>query len=751
MLVIYSEVCKEKITMRSFIILIAVLFSFDGFSIDNIVKATSGNLILEAATGSKIKVGKTVTTTTGDLVLDSSSSSIIMSKPISTSSGNLTLDAYLSSIVVKKPIITTSGDLTLSPNGSSNLVVTNGMVSTGGSANLNLDAAGSSIAVGKPIITNLGDMTLNPNGASKIILNKNTELTTGVLTSGAGQNITLTPATGRVSVGTITYVNAGTVYTSSGDLTLTPTSSIVLSKDVTSTTGKITSGIGVNLTLDAPTSYKIMAVKPISTTVGDLTLDAVAGSSVVVGSTATGITLGKNTILTTGNLTTAGNADLALTSAGTGVITLGKDTTLTTGNLTSGGGSGGSTALTLTTPGSGGITLAKNTTLTTGNLTSGGSTPLALTTAGAGGISLVKNTTLTTGLLDASGSTPLSFNSVGTGAITLGRDTTLTTGNLTSGGATNLALTTAGAGIITLGKSTTITNGVLSGGASAPLAISSVSGQNATVSSLGTGNASLSAAGTGTVSINSTTGAASVNSTSGNVSLNATAGTIALNSSGNISLTPTSATGVIVLATAPIFSAVRSATITQILTATDFYVLAGAASAISITLPTHVVGRTVTIKNTSTGAGLAGVVTVLAGAGTIDGQANFLLTIKYQSATFVSDGGNWYITQGSTSSGTITTVTGSPYAILSTDSYVISNSASSMVMTLPAHSVGKQITVKNINVGLVTINCGGGCDGAANATFVLAANTTPLYQGATFLSDGATWHITQMSRISYFQ
>jgi hypothetical protein len=58
----------------------------------------------------------------------------------------------------------------------------------------------------------------------------------------------------------------------------------------------------------------------------------------------------------------------------------------------------------------------------------------------------------------------------------------------------------------------------------------------------------------------------------------------------------------------------------------------------NVTLPAATAGMVVDVKNVGTG-----VVTVLPAAGTIDGAANYPLSVQYQSVTVVADGTNWWI------------------------------------------------------------------------------------------------------------
>lgn len=74
--------------------------------------------------------------------------------------------------------------------------------------------------------------------------------------------------------------------------------------------------------------------------------------------------------------------------------------------------------------------------------------------------------------------------------------------------------------------------------------------------------------------------------------------------------------------------------------AADSVVIANSATAITITLlsaVTATAGKVFTVKNKG-----AGVVTVASAAGTIDGAANKTLA-QWASATFISDGANWFI------------------------------------------------------------------------------------------------------------
>lgn len=63
---------------------------------------------------------------------------------------------------------------------------------------------------------------------------------------------------------------------------------------------------------------------------------------------------------------------------------------------------------------------------------------------------------------------------------------------------------------------------------------------------------------------------------------------------------------------------------------------------VQITLPDVtqadvLIGKRYTVKNIGTGT-----VTVVPVAGTIDGAANFVMTVQYSSVDFVTDGTNWF-------------------------------------------------------------------------------------------------------------
>lgn len=83
--------------------------------------------------------------------------------------------------------------------------------------------------------------------------------------------------------------------------------------------------------------------------------------------------------------------------------------------------------------------------------------------------------------------------------------------------------------------------------------------------------------------------------------------------------------------------AIRTQGTNATLNATDNVVIATAA--ITLTLPAHSAGLTLTVKRNTT----AGIVTVNPGSGTIDGASSYSLTANYQAAHFVSDGTNWFV------------------------------------------------------------------------------------------------------------
>lgn len=75
-------------------------------------------------------------------------------------------------------------------------------------------------------------------------------------------------------------------------------------------------------------------------------------------------------------------------------------------------------------------------------------------------------------------------------------------------------------------------------------------------------------------------------------------------------------------------------------TATDACVLADATTAgFTVTLPAVVAGRQLTVKKLDSTVNL---VTVAPASGTIDGAANDVISVQWQSRTYISNGTNWY-------------------------------------------------------------------------------------------------------------
>jgi len=86
--------------------------------------------------------------------------------------------------------------------------------------------------------------------------------------------------------------------------------------------------------------------------------------------------------------------------------------------------------------------------------------------------------------------------------------------------------------------------------------------------------------------------------------------------------------------------AVRTATATGALNATDNFVIVAPASAnATMTLPAHAAGLTITVKRNSASF----LVYVAPGSGTIDGASSYTLGANFQAATFVSNGTNWFV------------------------------------------------------------------------------------------------------------
>ena len=131
--------------IKLFITLFILFIPITSYAIDQLIKAQSGNLILDAANSSAIKVNKQIqasttgiTTQSGDLVLDAvTGSSVVVNKQIKASAsgitsqaGNLNLSA-VSSIVVSSNlnansgITTQAGDLTLGAATGSSVTVLN--------------------------------------------------------------------------------------------------------------------------------------------------------------------------------------------------------------------------------------------------------------------------------------------------------------------------------------------------------------------------------------------------------------------------------------------------------------------------------------------------------------------------------------------------------------------------------------------------------------------------------------------------
>jgi len=85
---------------------------------------------------------------------------------------------------------------------------------------------------------------------------------------------------------------------------------------------------------------------------------------------------------------------------------------------------------------------------------------------------------------------------------------------------------------------------------------------------------------------------------------------------------------------------VRVISITSSLSQNDSFVVATPTSqAITLTLPTPVVGQTIIVKRVGNYS-----VFINTSSGTIDGLVSFLFSSNYQAATFISDGTNWFIT-----------------------------------------------------------------------------------------------------------
>lgn len=74
----------------------------------------------------------------------------------------------------------------------------------------------------------------------------------------------------------------------------------------------------------------------------------------------------------------------------------------------------------------------------------------------------------------------------------------------------------------------------------------------------------------------------------------------------------------------------------------DYYVgVTSTASARTITLPAATAGRAIIVKDESGGAGTNSI-TVVPASGTIDGQANYVISSNYGLKGFISDGTNWF-------------------------------------------------------------------------------------------------------------
>jgi predicted homoserine dehydrogenase-like protein len=87
-----------------------------------------------------------------------------------------------------------------------------------------------------------------------------------------------------------------------------------------------------------------------------------------------------------------------------------------------------------------------------------------------------------------------------------------------------------------------------------------------------------------------------------------------------------------------------------------------------------------------------------------------------KSAAKLATNSDGKVIEGSDASKTVTDT----YQILITDEIVVCNKSSAFTVTLPTGVVGKQITVKNIGAGVVTIEGAGSdtVDGDANQTLI---------------------------------
>lgn len=108
-------------------------------------------------------------------------------------------------------------------------------------------------------------------------------------------------------------------------------------------------------------------------------------------------------------------------------------------------------------------------------------------------------------------------------------------------------------------------------------------------------------------------------------------------------ITVSAATGnVTISSTGADLIAVRGTTTNTTLTATDEYLGVSSASAVTITLPTGVPGRIYTVKD-EFGQG-SGKITLQPQTGeTVDGKANYVISIPYQSVSVVFRAGGWWI------------------------------------------------------------------------------------------------------------
>lgn len=300
----------------------------------------ASDLTISASANVNVSAGTTYFT--GDLQTKTgtiSSSSDASNLTLSTAAGNLILDPY-SKISASKELTTTQGDI--SSTGTA-------LTLSSGTGDITLTAASSTVKTAGSYVSSRSGINFTTNGVANTI------------SSGTG-NIQLQPASGgkvttnaelRTTHGSITSQVGATVSTDADDLTLSPFRDLIATVPFKTTNGNISStaaatggltistaagnvainpASGSNLTTDAPFhtsngSIVSSVAATISTNVGDLTL-APFGN----------VILDKDTVLTTGNLSTPSGTQLNLTP-GNGTVYIDGDLqvtgTITTVNATS--------------------------------------------------------------------------------------------------------------------------------------------------------------------------------------------------------------------------------------------------------------------------------------------------------------------------------------------------------------------------------------------------------------------------------